>query len=73
VTPPNLLIRMSVVLQDEGSPALAAAVEANTLRLLQLFSEATNVHEMLERVDVAAALSGADATSQRIGMTSDHG
>jgi hypothetical protein len=56
VTPANLLIRMSVVLQDHGSPALAAAVEANTRTALELFSVAGSVHELLEYVDAKSPL-----------------
>jgi hypothetical protein len=50
VTPANLLIRMSVELQQHGSPALAVAVERHTLPLLNLLSGATSVHELLQRV-----------------------
>ena len=47
VTPANLLIRMSVVLQERGSPALAAAVEENTLPLLELVARGDRVHALL--------------------------
>lgn len=49
VTPANLLIRMSVVLQDHGSTELAAAVEANTLPLLELVGKVNSVHQLLDR------------------------
>ncbi len=68
VTPANLLIRMSVVLQDQGSPALAEAVDAHTLPLLELLSSVTSVRVLLERfpaeddtVDVVDALPAASA------------
>jgi len=49
VTPANLLIRMAVVLQDHGGPALAAAVEENTIPALDLFASAGSVHELIDR------------------------
>jgi hypothetical protein len=49
ITPANLLIRMSVVLQDHGSPSLKADVEASTLPLLDLLSAGGRVHDLLER------------------------
>jgi hypothetical protein len=53
VSPANLLIRMSVVLQDNGSPALAAAVETNTLPTIELFAAACSVQGLLEHFDVS--------------------
>jgi hypothetical protein len=52
----NLLIRMSVELQQYGSPALASAVDRNTLPLLNLLDGATSVRELLERVGNEAPL-----------------
>jgi hypothetical protein len=49
ISPANLLIRMSVVLQDHGSPSLKADVEASTLPLLDLLSAGGRVHDLLER------------------------
>ena len=64
VTPANLLIRMSVVLQDQGSPALAAAVEEHTLPLLGLAATTGRIHEMLE------SLAGAGRTLDPAPITS---
>jgi hypothetical protein len=55
VSPANLLIRMSVVLQEHGTPALAAAVEKNTLPLLNLLAGAASVRELIERVGAVKA------------------
>ena len=49
VSPANVVLRMSAVLQDEGSPALAAAVAANTVPLLHLVSGISTIDEMLKR------------------------
>ncbi len=59
VSPANVVLRMSVVLQEQGSAALAAAVAANTVPLLHLVSGITSVEEMLERA--AAGDAGPDA------------
>jgi hypothetical protein len=48
----NLLIRMSVVLQEHGSTALAAMVEANTLPLLELFASGNRVDDLLDRFTI---------------------
>lgn len=61
VTPANLLIRMSVVLQNHGSPSLRADVDASILPVLDLLSAGGRVHDLVERFmaeDVAL-----DATS----------
>jgi hypothetical protein len=55
VSPANLLIRMSVALQEHGSAALAAAIDRNTLPLLNLVAGAANVHELIERVGTTPA------------------
>ena len=49
VTPANLVLRMSVVLQDHGSAALSAAVAEHTLPLLNLLAGASSVQELLAR------------------------
>jgi hypothetical protein len=54
VSPVNLLIRMSVVLQEEGTPELAAAVDEHTLPLLALIDGATSVSELLARAGASA-------------------
>lgn len=46
----NLLLRMSVELQEHGSASLAAVVERHTLPLLELLDGATSVHAMLARL-----------------------
>jgi phosphosulfolactate phosphohydrolase-like enzyme len=46
----NLLIRMSVELQEHGSAALAAAIDRHTPPLLTLLADASSVHELLERL-----------------------
>jgi len=51
ISPANVVLRMSAVLQDEGSAALAAAVEANTVPLLHLVSGIATVEEALERAN----------------------
>ncbi|MEO8335392.1 MAG: hypothetical protein ABI664_10485 [bacterium] len=51
VSPANTLIRMSIVLQEHGSPALAAAVDECTVPLLSVVSGATSVREVLDRLD----------------------
>jgi len=67
VSPANLLIRMSVVLQDNGSPALAAVVEANTLPTLKLFAATKTVHELLEHFDASdEELQAAGSTSTEL-------
>jgi hypothetical protein len=55
VTPVNLLLRMSVVLQEEGSAALAAAVAAQTVPLLNIIDECDSVQAVLERVSAQDA------------------
>ena len=49
VSPANVVLRMSVVLQEQGSEPLAAAVEKNTVPLLHLVSGVTSVEELLGR------------------------
>ncbi len=49
VSPANLLIRMSVVLQEEGSAELASAVDRFTLPLLNLIDGARSAAELVER------------------------
>ncbi len=46
----NLLLRMSVVLQEEGSAELAAAVAEQTVPLLNLIDGCDSVQALLERV-----------------------
>ena len=46
----NLLIRMSVELQEHGSASLAADVERYTLPLLDLADGAASVHALLQRL-----------------------
>jgi hypothetical protein len=65
VSPANLLIRMSVVLQDHGSPSLRADTEANTLSLLDLLSAGGRVHELLERFIAEDAAINAASVSIR--------
>lgn len=62
VSPANVVLRMSAVLQDEGSAALAAAVAANTVPLLHLVSGITTVEELLKR-----ATARDDATHAELG------
>lgn len=50
VSSANLLIRMSVVLQEQGSPALRDAVERETVGMLNLVAGATTAGELLERI-----------------------
>ncbi|MEO5817899.1 MAG: hypothetical protein ABIT20_21695 [Gemmatimonadaceae bacterium] len=54
VSTANTLIRMSVVLQEYGSPALAAAVDECTVSMLTVISGATSVRDVLARLDELA-------------------
>jgi hypothetical protein len=58
----NLLIRMSVVLQEHGSTALAAMVEANTLPLLELFASGNRVDDLLDRFTIDDAQNESTST-----------